>query len=397
MPTPRAGETEEEFIERCIPIVLEDGTADDDEQAVAVCYSMWEEREGRAMRTNGMERKVVPFAVDALDFEGRTVEGYASVFGNVDQGNDIVHRGAFTKTLQERGDSIKFLWQHNSNEPLGRPIDMREDERGLFVKAVVSDTQRGRDVLALLRDGAIDGMSIGYEPVKGGTDYTEVDGARVRNLKEIKLYEFSLVTFPMNEDATVTALKAAMRSESDGKHPSSHYLVVEDPEKPSTWHLRVRDVNGDPDHRLMGAAWAALHGGYRGNRYEGPDKQEAIRKLRALYEQEDMEPPGESALDLLETGYFVVADDGTHIPVFKDAPATGQAAAKDSETGPEEPPEGGPNAPPDSGPESPDAGPVEPPISDRLKELYELREKLLFMEVDSGQDTRDAGPSPAAG
>lgn len=84
---------------------------------------------------------------------------------------------------------------------------------------------------------------------------------------------------------------AVMRSEVDGEHPASHYLVVEDPEKPSTWHLRVRDVDGNLDHRLMGAAWAALHEGYRGNQYEGPGKQEAISKLRALYEEEGMEVP----------------------------------------------------------------------------------------------------------
>jgi hypothetical protein len=82
-----------------------------------------------------------------------------------------------------------------------------------------------------------------------------------------------------------------MKTEADGKHPAGHYLVVEDPEKPSTWHLRVRDMNGDPDHRLMGAAWAALHGGYRGNVYEGPSKEEAIRKLRAMYAAEEMDTP----------------------------------------------------------------------------------------------------------
>ena len=85
-----------------------------------------------------------------------------------------------------------------------------------------------------------------------------------------------------------------MKTESDGKHPASHYLVVEDPEQVSTWHLRVRDVNGDVDHNLMGAAWAALHQGYRGNVYEGPGKQEAIAKLKRLYEQEDMDLPGKS-------------------------------------------------------------------------------------------------------
>lgn len=89
------------------------------------------------------------------------------------------------------------------------------------------------------------------------------------------------------------------KKEADGEHPASHYLVVEDPDTVTTWHLRVRDVAGALDHRLMGAAWAALHGGYRGNVYEGPNKTEAIAKLRKLYEQEDMPMPMTKNRDIL--------------------------------------------------------------------------------------------------
>jgi 2'-5' RNA ligase len=91
--------------------------------------------------------------------------------------------------------------------------------------------------------------------------------------------------------------KAITRQEGDGPHPASHYLVVEDAQKPSTWHLRVRGRDGKPDHRLMGAAWAALHGGYRGNKYEGPNKQEALAKLRRLYASEGLETPDSKATD----------------------------------------------------------------------------------------------------
>jgi hypothetical protein len=123
-------------------------------------------------------------------------------------------------------------------------------------------------------------------------------------LAENKLYR---QPFQVKEDGTVSLLEEKVevkqvttyvdvtnevkKKEEDGYHPASHYLVVEDPEKPSTWHLRVRDVDGKLNHRLMGAAWAALHGGYRGNKYEGPNKREAIAKLKKLYEQEGMEPP----------------------------------------------------------------------------------------------------------
>ena len=71
-------------------------------------------------------------------------------------------------------------------------------------------------------------------------------------------------------------------------YPASAFLVVEDPKAPSTWHLRVRDADGNSDHGLMGGAWASLQGGYRGNRYEGPNKQDAINKLTKLYESEKM-------------------------------------------------------------------------------------------------------------
>jgi uncharacterized protein len=156
------------------------------------------------------EYKTLEFKVTDLDWEGRTVEGYAAAFNNIDLGGDIIHPGAFAKTLVERGNKVRFLWQHDRAEPIGRPVEMHEDERGLFVKAIVSDTTRGRDALALLRDGAISGLSIGYDAIPGGTEFGKTaDGKTVRNLKELRLWEFSLVSMPMNEAATVLALKTA--------------------------------------------------------------------------------------------------------------------------------------------------------------------------------------------
>lgn len=85
--------------------------------------------------------------------------------------------------------------------------------------------------------------------------------------------------------------KATAKPHQGCDKPASAFLVVEDPEKTSTWHLPVKGCDGKPDHRLMGAAWAALHGGYRGNKYQGPGKQQAISKLRSLYEREGMDLP----------------------------------------------------------------------------------------------------------
>lgn len=336
-----------------------------------------------------IQHKTVAFKVDNIDFEGRTFEGHAAVFGNVDLGGDIIHPGAFTKTLNERGGKIKLLWQHDTSEPLGRPLELAEDDAGLFVKGIISDTRRGRDALALLRDGAINEMSIGYETVKGGTDYGKAqDGAAVRNLREVKLWEVSIVTLAMNPEAQITALKeadaadadpepdetkAVMKTEGDGEHPASHYLVVEDAEKPTTWHLRVRNAAGEVDHRLMGAAWAALHGGYRGNRYEGPESAAAVAKLTRLYASEGLDTP--KALDVLVDGASIELADETKQAILNvlngiPAPATEQVAHDDT------------NAEPQAGPDAKAAEATDvPPTSITLEQMEALLFEIELLEV----------------
>src|SRR4030067_2229216 len=103
-------------------------------------------------------------------------------------------------------------------------------------------------------------------------------------------------------------LEAVMKKEGDEEHSADHYLVVEDPEKTTTWHLRVKGPDGKLDHRLMGAAWAALHGGYRGNKYEGPDKQKGLAKLKKMYEDEDMSMPGSKEAQSLSKQLMLIDD-----------------------------------------------------------------------------------------
>src|SRR5262249_37943136 len=102
----------------------------------------------------------------------------------------------------------------------------------------------------------------------------------------------------------------AVTTNSDGLSASA-FLVAEDPDKPSTWHLQVRDKNGDVDHRLLGAAWAALHQGYRGNTYEGPGKDDALSKLRALYKTEKLPPPDGSKALGTESGGAMLMPEGS--------------------------------------------------------------------------------------
>jgi hypothetical protein len=114
-------------------------------------------------------------------------------------------------------------------------------------------------------------------------------GEASRRLEKLKSYSEQEYAEAI-EEAGVT------KSEGDGPHPASHYLVREDPKKPSTWHLRVKNRSGKVDPKLVGAAWAALHKGYRGNRYGGPGKAKAVAKLRSLYRSMGRKPPGEESL-----------------------------------------------------------------------------------------------------
>ncbi len=130
-----------------------------------------------------------------------TIEGYAAFFGNVDSYGDIIEQGAFTKTLKENRNRIKVLWQHDTNEPIGKPIAMEEDSKGLYIKAQISMTDAGRKAMTLMKDGVIDEMSIGYDVIKD--DYKKGN----RMLKEVRLWEFSPVTFAANEKAKITSAK----------------------------------------------------------------------------------------------------------------------------------------------------------------------------------------------
>jgi HK97 family phage prohead protease len=135
-------------------------------------------------------------------------EGLAAVYGNVDLGNDVIEPGAFTRTLKNSGGKVPILWQHDPKEPIGagRLSDSRE---GLVVAGkLVMESDVARKAHGLMKAEVLNGLSIGYDPVKA-----EHDKKRdARLLKEIKLYEVSLVTFPMNPKALVSSVKSQMES-----------------------------------------------------------------------------------------------------------------------------------------------------------------------------------------
>jgi HK97 family phage prohead protease len=139
----------------------------------------------------------------SLNAAGR-FSGYASVFDVEDNQQDIILRGAFTKTLQTRKEGVKLLWQHQMDEPIGTIETLMEDKRGLYVEGrLLLSIARAREAYDLIKAGALSGMSIGYTPKKHRYD----PKTGVREIYEVELWEISLVTFPANSAAGITAIK----------------------------------------------------------------------------------------------------------------------------------------------------------------------------------------------
>lgn len=137
----------------------------------------------------------------AIDAGGR-FSGYASVFNRLDSGGDIVMPGAFSKSLAKKRGRIRLLFQHDPKEPVGIWESLGEDGHGLFVTGrLVPGVPRSDALVRLIENRALDGLSIGFRTVKASRD----PGSGHRRLHEIDLYEISIVTFPMMEDARIAA------------------------------------------------------------------------------------------------------------------------------------------------------------------------------------------------
>jgi HK97 family phage prohead protease len=138
-------------------------------------------------------------------------EGYASVWDRVDLVNDVVVKGAFAASLKARPASkVKMLFQHSMAEPIGVWTELVEDAKGLKAKGrLILETTKGREVYALMKAGALDGLSIGFKTLKDTYDRTK----GIRYLQKVDLHEISVVTFGALPAATVTAVKAADQAE----------------------------------------------------------------------------------------------------------------------------------------------------------------------------------------
>ena len=165
-----------------------------------------------------IERLEVKFAAEEMDEETGVFSGYGAVFGNLDSHRDVIEPGAFKGTLAEwstRGRLPGMKLMHGLSHglygdlPIGKWTEMREDNRGLFVKGKLSnlDTDFGRSIRNLMRDGVLDGLSIGY--VVNDVTLPLPGSKERRRLKAVNLFEVSVVDDPSNDRARVKAVKAA--------------------------------------------------------------------------------------------------------------------------------------------------------------------------------------------
>lgn len=154
-------------------------------------------------------RQVRSFALEIRAADDGSIEGYGSVFGVKDNYDDVIAKGAFLASLaahKAAGTMPAMLWQHSSDHPIGIWTEMVEDAKGLRIKGQLAlETVKGKEAHALLKLGALNGLSIGFMSKQWIYDRD----TEVRTLTEIDLWEVSLVTFPANEKARVTNVKSA--------------------------------------------------------------------------------------------------------------------------------------------------------------------------------------------
>ena len=167
-----------------------------------------QQRPERKDAGGGREVRSFALQIKAAGDDG-TVEGYGSVFGVRDNYDDVIAKGAFVKSLKDHkaaGTMPAMLWQHDADKPIGVWTEMVEDEKGLRIKGQLAmETIKGKEAHALLKMGALNGLSIGFMSKEWAYDRD----TEVRTLTAIDLWEVSLVTFPANEKARVTNVKSA--------------------------------------------------------------------------------------------------------------------------------------------------------------------------------------------
>ncbi len=199
------------------------------------------------MTSNDARHEVKFMALDlkGVDTDG-SFEGYASLFNKEDLAGDVVAPGAFADSLRKRGPGgIKLLFQHDANQPIGVWTQLREDARGLYAHGrLMPEVARAREVHALMRAGALDGLSIGFRTVNGRRDRA----SGTRRLEKVDLWEISVVTFPLLPEARVAAMKS--------RRPFAAALPTE--REFERWLTRDAGLTRRQARALMGAGFHGL-------------------------------------------------------------------------------------------------------------------------------------------
>lgn len=154
-----------------------------------------------------MDRIYAPLEIKTANADG-TFSGYAAVFGNIDLGYDVIEPGAFKSAKTTADGQLRIAIDHKMSQLAGKAT-FKQDDRGLYVEGKLSlGVSYVKDAYALMRDGVLDGLSVGFNILKDGADYEERSGKFVRVIKAAELWEFSIVAFGMNPLAKVETVKS---------------------------------------------------------------------------------------------------------------------------------------------------------------------------------------------
>lgn len=171
----------------------------------------------------GMQYKTFSIYAKEVNYdeESRVISGYAAIFGNKDKAGDILIKGCFAKSIHDRGpessanDKIIMLWMHDMNEPIGNILVLIEDEKGLYFEAEIDDVPRGNQAVKQLESGTLNQFSIGYQYVWENCEYDSEKDAFI--VKEVKLYEISVVSIGCNGETEYLGLKSIEDAENSYK------------------------------------------------------------------------------------------------------------------------------------------------------------------------------------
>lgn len=178
----------------------------------------------------------VDMAGQLVSEDSRTISGYAAVFGNIDDAKDMIIRGAFAKSINERGPASKtnrkiaLLWQHDMSEPLGRITKLEEDEKGLYFEAELDKIPEADRAIEQMKSGTLNQFSIGYRYVWDKMEWDEDQECFV--CKEINLFEVSIVTQGCNEMTAFTGMKSEqLESESNRLNRDTEKVLADLPQE----------------------------------------------------------------------------------------------------------------------------------------------------------------------